>query len=182
MRSPAKTGFVQRRFLKPGEGPRRAGRSGATASWRLRCWTMQAIQTAAVCQPEAASLPNELLRAAASSMWKGCGSKLRAKATISSDVKTKLPSSWLSPTESSSKKRGGPGTVLDVPLGHKDAAYVRSHFDGVEIRIADAPRAREIVVAVAVTDGGRPLLLGLRQGGYFLSDRLIEAVLAQLGE
>ncbi|TPQ49404.1 peptide synthetase [Prosthecomicrobium hirschii] len=57
----------------------------------------------------------------------------------------------------SSKKRGGPGTVLDVPLGHKDAAYVRSHFDGVEIRIADAPRAREIVVAVAVTDGGRPL-------------------------
>lgn len=57
----------------------------------------------------------------------------------------------------SSKKRGGPGTVLDVPLGHKDAAYVRSHFDGVEIRIADAPRAREILVAVAVTDGGRPL-------------------------
>ena len=57
----------------------------------------------------------------------------------------------------SSKKRGGPGLVLDVPLGHKDAAYVRSHFDGIEIRISDAPRAREILVAVAVTDGGRPL-------------------------
>jgi hypothetical protein len=57
----------------------------------------------------------------------------------------------------SSKKRGGPGVVLDVPLGHKDAAYVRSHFDGIEIRVPDAPRAREILVAVAVTDGGRPL-------------------------
>jgi hypothetical protein len=58
----------------------------------------------------------------------------------------------------SSKKRGGPGTVLDVPLGHKDAAYVRSHFDGHRERgSADAPRAREIVVAVAVTDSGRPL-------------------------
>ena len=57
----------------------------------------------------------------------------------------------------SSKKRGGPGLVLDVPLGHKDAAYVRSHFDGIEIRVADAPRAGEILVAVAVTDGGRPL-------------------------
>jgi hypothetical protein len=57
----------------------------------------------------------------------------------------------------SSKKRGGPGVALDVPLGHKDAAFVRSHFDGMEVRIADAPRANEIVVAVAVTDSGRPL-------------------------
>lgn len=57
----------------------------------------------------------------------------------------------------SSKKRGGPGQDLDVPLGHKDAAYVRSHFDGVEVRLNDAPRAREIMVAVAVTDSGRPL-------------------------
>jgi hypothetical protein len=56
----------------------------------------------------------------------------------------------------SSKKRAGPGTPLDVPLGHKDAAYVRSHFDGMEVRIADAPRADEIVVAIAVTDSGRP--------------------------
>src|ERR1700685_4278810 len=57
----------------------------------------------------------------------------------------------------SSKKRGGPGVTLDVPLGHKDAAFVRSHFDGMEVRVADAPRANEIMIAVAVTDSGRPL-------------------------
>lgn len=57
----------------------------------------------------------------------------------------------------SSKKMGSMGQVLDVPLGHKDAAYVRSHFDGVEVRLNDAPRAGEIMVAVAVTDSGRPL-------------------------
>ena len=57
----------------------------------------------------------------------------------------------------SSKKMGGPGQPLDIPLGHKDAAYVRSHFDGMEVRINDAPRANEILVAVAVTDSGRPL-------------------------
>ena len=57
----------------------------------------------------------------------------------------------------SSKKRGGPGQALDIPLGHKDAAYVRSHFDGMEVQINDAPRANEIVVAIAVTDSGRPL-------------------------
>jgi Amino acid synthesis len=56
----------------------------------------------------------------------------------------------------SSKKRGGPGVALDVPLGHKDAAFVRSHFDGMEVRIGDSPRANEIMVAVAVTDSGRP--------------------------
>lgn len=57
----------------------------------------------------------------------------------------------------SSKKRGGPGVAFDIPLGHKDAAFVRSHFDGMEVRVTDAPRADEIVVAVAVTDSGRPL-------------------------
>jgi len=57
----------------------------------------------------------------------------------------------------SSKKRGGMGVALDIPLGHKDAAFVRSHFDGMEVRINDAPRANEILVAVAVTDSGRPL-------------------------
>ena len=57
----------------------------------------------------------------------------------------------------SSKKRGGLGVVLDVPLGHKDAAFVRSHFDGMEVRVNDAPRANEIMVAVAVTSAGRPL-------------------------
>jgi len=57
----------------------------------------------------------------------------------------------------SSKKRGGPCVVLDIPLGHKDAAYVRSHFDGMEVRISDAPRANEIMIAIALTDSGRPL-------------------------
>jgi hypothetical protein len=67
----------------------------------------------------------------------------------------------------SSKKRGTLGTAIDVPLGHKDAAFVRSHFDAVEARVADAPRANEIVVAVAVTDSGRPLP---RIGGLKLSE------------
>ena len=57
----------------------------------------------------------------------------------------------------SAKKQGGMGTAVDVPLGHKDAAFVRSHFDAMEARIVDAPRANEIVVAVVVTDSGRPL-------------------------
>lgn len=57
----------------------------------------------------------------------------------------------------SAKKMGGLGTAIDVPLGHKDAAFVRSHFDSIEARVADAPRADEIVVAIAVTDSGRPL-------------------------
>ena len=57
----------------------------------------------------------------------------------------------------SAKKRGGLGTAIDVPLSHKDAAFVRSHFDAMEARIGDAPRANEIVVAIVVTDSGRPL-------------------------
>ena len=57
----------------------------------------------------------------------------------------------------SAKKMGGPGTPVDVPLGHKEAAYVRSHYDAIEARLVDAPRANEILVAVSVTDSGRPL-------------------------
>ena len=45
---------------------------------------------------------------------------------------------------------------MDVPLHYKDAAFVRSHFDAMEVRLVDAPRAGEILVALAVTDGGRP--------------------------
>ncbi len=71
----------------------------------------------------------------------------------------------------SNKKMGGCGQPLDVPLGHKDAAYVRSHFDGIEIRVTDAPRANEILVAVAVTDSGRPLP---RVGGLEHKDALGE--------
>ncbi|HEX9638258.1 MAG TPA: amino acid synthesis family protein [Acidobacteriota bacterium] len=57
----------------------------------------------------------------------------------------------------SAKKMGAAGSAIDVPLGHKDAAFVRSHFDAMEVRIPDAPRAGEIVVAIVVTDSGRPL-------------------------
>ncbi|MEO8008154.1 MAG: amino acid synthesis family protein [Betaproteobacteria bacterium] len=57
----------------------------------------------------------------------------------------------------SAKKIGTLGSAIDVPLGHKDAAFVRSHFDAIEARVSDAPRPNEIVVAVAVTDSGRPL-------------------------
>ena len=67
----------------------------------------------------------------------------------------------------SAKKRGGLGTAIDVPLGHKDAAFVRSHFDAMEARVADAPRPNEIVVAVVVTDRGRPLP---RVGGLTVGD------------
>lgn len=67
----------------------------------------------------------------------------------------------------SSKKMGGPGQRLDIPLGHKDAAYVRSHFDGMEVCLNDAPRANEIMVAVAVTDSGRPLA---RVGGLTVDE------------
>jgi hypothetical protein len=67
----------------------------------------------------------------------------------------------------SAKKMGTLGTAIDVPLGHKDAAFVRSHFDAIEARISDAPRANEIVVAVAVTASGRPLP---RIGGLQVSE------------
>ena len=67
----------------------------------------------------------------------------------------------------SAKKQGSLGTAVDVPLGHKDAAFVRSHFDAIEARVSDAPRANEIVVAVAVTAGGRPLA---RVGGLQVSE------------
>ncbi|HEV8311272.1 MAG TPA: amino acid synthesis family protein [Methylomirabilota bacterium] len=56
----------------------------------------------------------------------------------------------------SAKKLGAAGTAIDVPLHYKDAAFVRSHFDAMEVRVPDAPRPDEIVVALVVTDGGRP--------------------------
>lgn len=53
-------------------------------------------------------------------------------------------------------KVGPMGALLDVPIHHKDAAYVRSHFDGITVSVADAPRADEILFALAMTTGGRP--------------------------
>ena len=52
-------------------------------------------------------------------------------------------------------KRGGIGASLDVPLGHINAAYVRSHFDGIEVRLNDGPKADEIIFALAMSSGGR---------------------------
>lgn len=56
----------------------------------------------------------------------------------------------------SAKKAGTVGTTIDVPLHYKDAAFVRTHFDAMEVRVPDAPRPDELVIVVAVTDGGRP--------------------------
>ena len=69
----------------------------------------------------------------------------------------------------STKKLGGPGTTIDVPLHHKDAMYVRSHFDTISFGIDEAPGPDEIVVIVAVTDSGRP---HARVGGLQLDEAL----------
>jgi hypothetical protein len=67
----------------------------------------------------------------------------------------------------STKKVGGPGARLDVPVTHKDASYVRSHFDTVEVGLADAPRAGEIVLALVMTTGPR---VHARSGGLAASE------------
>lgn len=56
----------------------------------------------------------------------------------------------------SAKKAGPAGTTLDVPLHYKDAAFVRTHYDAMEVRVHDAPKCDEILVALAFTTGGRP--------------------------
>jgi len=55
----------------------------------------------------------------------------------------------------STKKVGGPGTRLDVPITHINASYVRSHFDAMEVGMADAPRADELLLALVMTTGAR---------------------------
>ncbi len=67
----------------------------------------------------------------------------------------------------SAKKVGGPGTHLDVPITHINASYVRSHFDAVEVGIGDAPRANEMVLALAMTTGPR---IHARVGGLKASE------------
>ena len=57
----------------------------------------------------------------------------------------------------SAKKMGTPGTEIDEPVHYKGAAFVKSHFDAMPVRVQDAPRGDEIVVALVVTDSGRPL-------------------------
>jgi hypothetical protein len=74
----------------------------------------------------------------------------------------------------SAKKVGGAGTELDVPVHCKDAALVRSHFDAMAVRVHDAPRDDEILVAVILTDAGRPLARvgGLRKEEISIRDGL----------
>ncbi|MCL6707134.1 amino acid synthesis family protein [Pseudomonas sp. R2.Fl] len=67
----------------------------------------------------------------------------------------------------STKKVGGPGTRLDVPVTHINASYVRSHFDAMEVGIGDAPRANEIVLALVMTTGSR---IHARVGGLKASE------------
>jgi len=67
----------------------------------------------------------------------------------------------------SSKKVGGLGTRIDIPVTHKDASYVRSHFDAIEVGINDAPRRNEMVVILAMTTGPR---VHARVGGLAVSD------------
>ena len=67
----------------------------------------------------------------------------------------------------STKKVGGPGTRLDVPVTHINASYVRSHFDAMEAGIADAPRADELVVVLVMTTGAR---IHDRAGGLKAAD------------
>ncbi len=67
----------------------------------------------------------------------------------------------------STKKVGGPGTRLDVPITHINASYVRSHFDAIEVGIADAPRADEILLALVMTTGAR---VHARVGGLKASE------------
>jgi len=67
----------------------------------------------------------------------------------------------------STKKVGGPGTRLDVPITHINASYVRSHFDSMEVGIADAPRADEILLALVMTTGPR---IHARVGGLKASE------------
>jgi hypothetical protein len=67
----------------------------------------------------------------------------------------------------STKKVGGPGTRLDVPITHINASYVRSHFDAMEVGLADAPRADEILLALVMTTGAR---IHARVGGLKASE------------
>jgi hypothetical protein len=70
---------------------------------------------------------------------------------------------------SSASKVAAPGTPLDLPLAHKDALYVRSHYDAVTFTVPAAPRPDELLIAVAVASGGRP---HERVGGLSAADAI----------
>jgi hypothetical protein len=74
----------------------------------------------------------------------------------------------------STGKRGGPGTTIDIPLAHKDALYVRSHYDTVTVTFPDGPNPDEILVLMAVATRGRlhARLGGLREADVRAGDGL----------
>jgi hypothetical protein len=74
---------------------------------------------------------------------------------------------------SSATKVGGPGETLDLPLAYKDALYVRSHYDAVSLRVPDAPRPDELLIAVALATGGR---LHHRVGGLTVAEAVGDGV------
>lgn len=67
----------------------------------------------------------------------------------------------------SSGKRGAAGASIDIPLAHKDALYVRSHYDTITAQFTDAPHANEVVIAFAFASRGR---LHARLGGLSASE------------
>lgn len=68
---------------------------------------------------------------------------------------------------SSMTKRAAPGSSIDVPLAHKDALYVRSHYDGMTIMLPDAPQPDEIAIIAVYATRGRP---NHRVGGLSAGD------------
>ncbi|MDP3606170.1 MAG: amino acid synthesis family protein [Polaromonas sp.] len=83
--------------------------------------------------------------------WKGDAA---AYAKGQGEEKSGRPGNALSIVPST-KKVGGPGAALDVPMTHINAAYVRSHFDAIEMRVPGAPLADEIVFILAMSTGAR---------------------------
>ena len=82
------------------------------------------------------------------------------------EAKTGQPGNGLAIVPST-KKVGGPGTALDVPMTHINAAYVRSHFDAIEVRVPGAPAWDELVFILAMSTGAR---VHNRVGGLKASD------------
>lgn len=95
--------------------------------------------------------------------WKG---DRNAYKNGQAEVKTGQPANALAIVPST-KKVGGPGAALDVPLTHINASYVRSHFDAIEVRVPGAPRADEIVFILAMSTGPR---VHARVGGLKAAD------------
>lgn len=94
--------------------------------------------------------------------WKG---DRNAYAKGQAEEKTGQPGNALSIVPST-KKVGGPGTALDVPMTHVNASYVRSHFDAIEVRVPGAPLPDEIVFILAMGTGPR---IHARVGGLAAS-------------